>query len=1182
MSLNVLPKIDETKKHEIWQKLIIFNNESKSITSTVDSITFDSTYSNLDRLYVHVVAKKLGLTSKSYGNKRIAGARSVVVTAGDHQKKQDNYDESSNDIIDIDLNEQQITLIQSYMRQHTVNVPSNKNSHNTKQSKQHKPRHKHHNVSDQHKQDISNQLLEQYNHRQSILHSHEPQYKHERYMYQQRCSLPVYTQRDNVINAINNNQIVLIQGSTGSGKSTQIPQYILEHSDSQCTGGYTNILVTQPRRIAAISLCDRVNDERCDAHPCAAYQIRLDSSSINKYTRVTYCTVGIVLRRLIHNRSLNDITHLVIDEIHERDKLTDFLLIIIKQLLAKRRDIKLIMMSATMNVDILVNYFNNNVYVCNVPGFIHPVHTLYLHDIVELTGYRPDQHTRNNNRSNKYNRHDNTQEHQLKQLIEQKISQTINGIDNNGKQLNNGLYDMKSTYIQSDDFIDSTQLVWDEDIEDWIIPNNTQSNTADNPPGIHEAGAAFNWKNDYQYKSGDSIVDPTTLVWDDDLQEFVTPYIQHSHNTHQSQPTMEYSHDTNRSIEQLTSSSGDIDYGCIIATIQYICTKFDMQSITQTDGHTLSDGSVLVFVPGWDDISELMSLLSSHPILSDSTRYKVLPLHGSLSAEQQRDVFHKCSYGQRKLILSTNVAESSITIDDVVFVIDSGRHREKTYDAITKLSSLDITWISQANAQQRMGRAGRLRRGICIRMYTQQQYNTFQPYQLPELLRSSLEEVCMQVKLMNLGSIQSFLSRAVQPPNPLAVSNAIELLVKLGALTASDESLTVLGRCIADIPTDPRLAKLIIYGALFHCVDSVTTVTACLSYRNPFILPYDADEKSKADTIKQQLSHNTYSDLITLMYVYHGFITALQQSRPAARTYCGTHYLSFSTMMMIKQLKQQYIDILNQNKLINNITTANQYNNNLSLIRALIGSSLYPYIVCINQLSQGKKGKSKLLLNTRDNISDIAIHPSSVNKKVTGQQLSQPSNNNDQSDTIEIGNDKQLNKNVLPSRYMAYYEATRSSNIYLSSTTLITPLTLLLMCGHLQSNSQIDHSVRQSIQVDEWLSLQCNKQHSELLIQYRHMIDDYIYSRLNHTDTHNKSYGRLPIHHTQLLNTLIKLLSIDHTLFDSIYTGNHTNNQQYTAPIRQSQPNVPMCKFYQANMCTAGPNCKFLHNRPPN
>ncbi|RVX12523.1 DExH-box ATP-dependent RNA helicase DExH3 [Vitis vinifera] len=204
----------------------------------------------------------------------------------------------------------------------------------------------------------------------------------------------------------------------------------------------------------------------------------------------------------------------------------------------------------------------------------------------------------------------------------------------------------------------------------------------------------------------------------------------------------------------------------------------------------------------------------------------------------QRLIFDKPRDGVRKIVLATNIAETSITINDVVFVVDCGKAKETSYDALNNTPCLLPSWISKVSAQQRRGRAGRVQPGKCYHLYPRCVYDAFADYQLPEILRTPLQSLCLQIKSLKLGSISEFLSRALQSPELLAVQNAIEYLKIIGALD-ENENLTVLGRHLTMLPMEPKLGKMLILGAVFNCLDPILTIVAGLSVRDPFLTPLD-------------------------------------------------------------------------------------------------------------------------------------------------------------------------------------------------------------------------------------------------------------------------------------------------------------------------------------------------------
>jgi len=711
-----------------------------------------------------------------------------------------------------------------------------------------------------------------------------------------RKKLPVYKMRKVILETVRENQVTVISGNTGCGKSTQIPQYILEELTRQGKPG--TILVTQPRRISAITLADRVSQERCEfTGESVGYQIHLDSKK-GPRTRLLYITVGILLRMLLDDENmagssgvkLKGITHVIVDEVHERNLLTDFSLIVLRDLLkSKRADLKLIVMSATLNAKLFSDYFSTKTVktpILEIPGFTFPVQELYLEDLLEKTGYLipEDQHSEN-------------------RLIRQ--GQSI------------------------------------------------KYNITRKPPATSTSDPKFYdfWKSNYP----------------------------------------NYSEDTARSISYLRTDNSIIqkmlewELELIAVTLKYI---FEEQIFT----HKVPDDvAILVFLPGWDDISRLQYILSQDPLFMDPNRCIVLPLHSSVSPEAQKKVFERPMKGQTKIVLATNIAETSVTIDDVVFVIDCGKHKEKIYDPVTNLSNLEVTWISKANSRQRMGRAGRVRNGYCYKLYTRKRYQSMADYQMAEILRTPLEEVCLQVKVLNLGMASDFLSQAMEAPQELTVQQALQLLEIVGAID-KHENLTTLGRALALIPLNPRIGKMLIYGSFYHCLDPILTIASGLSYRDPFILTNQVD-REKARRVKLDFAMNSRSDHIAILNAFDQWDQSDNKMQ-----FCQDHYLNSSTMETMKEMKEHlkrlilslfglitYDEQMNDPMIAEKIAKLNENSSNIELIKSIVLSGVYPNVAKVhmhikNSTSQKKKansdGKLKYLLAKSGQ--KVSIHPVSV------------------------------------------------------------------------------------------------------------------------------------------------------------------------------------------------------------
>ncbi|XAR64755.1 RNA helicase [Bertholletia excelsa] len=349
-----------------------------------------------------------------------------------------------------------------------------------------------------------------------------------------REKLPAFKMKSEFLKAVATNQVLVVSGETGCGKTTQLPQFILEEEISALRGANCNIICTQPRRISAISVAARISSERGEnLGESVGYQIRLESKRSSQ-TRLLFCTTGVLLRQLVQDPDLTGISHLLVDEIHERGMNEDFLLIILHDLLPRRPDLRLVLMSATINADLFSRYFGNAPTI-HIPGMTFPVAELFLEDVLEKTHYHIKSEV------------DNFQGSSRRRRREQEAKRDP-----------------------------LTELFEDVDIN------------------VH-------------YKS--------------------------------------YSITTRQSLEAWSGSQ--LDLGLVESTIEYICRH---------EG----EGAILVFLTGWDDISKLLDKVKTNNYLGNPSKFLVLPLHGSMPTVNQREIFDRPPANTRKIVLATNIAESSI------------------------------------------------------------------------------------------------------------------------------------------------------------------------------------------------------------------------------------------------------------------------------------------------------------------------------------------------------------------------------------------------------------------------------------------------------------------------------------------------------------------------------------------
>nr|POF13657.1 putative atp-dependent rna helicase ucp12 [Quercus suber] len=642
-----------------------------------------------------------------------------------------------------------------------------------------------------------------------------------------RQNLPAWKLQDAIVASVTNNQVTIISGETGSGKSTQSVQFILDDLIQRGYAESTNIICTQPRRISALGLADRVADERCGrVGDEVGYAIRGEAKQKAGTTKITFVTTGVLLRRLQTSggstadvvRSLADVSHVVIDEVHERSLDTDFLLVLLRDVLQKRQDLKLVLMSATLDADVFEKYFAglSKVGKVEIEGRTHPVQDIYLDHIVQATGF-------------------------------------------GSRELDAEAEDVD----QADDFDPRTNV--------------------GNGGGGSDA------------------------------------------------PAMSLG-------TALRAVGTRINYELIARTVQYIDAELGKQ-----------DGGILIFLPGLAEIDQTLRALRNIPSLH------ALPLHASLQSSDQRRVFQKPPNGLRKVIAATNVAETSITIEDIVAVIDTGRVKETSFDPANNMVKLAEVWASRAACKQRRGRAGRVRAGTCYKLYTRTAEAKMMERPDPEIRRVPLEQLCLSVKAMGVEDVPGFLASALTPPETLAVAGALDLLNRMGALDKNE--LTALGRHLSMIPADLRCGKLLVYGAAFGCLDACLTIAATLTVKSPFVNP--ATKRDEAKAARTAFGKNN-GDLICDLRAFDEWTARRATGEPTSvvRRWCDENFLSTQTLQDISTTRTQYLASLQEIGFLplgssstppsSSSTPSAPINSNDALLRALIAASFHPQLARID------------------------------------------------------------------------------------------------------------------------------------------------------------------------------------------------------------------------------------------
>ena len=805
-------------------------------------------------------------------------------------------------------------------------------------------------------------------------------------MRKQRAGLPAASMRAEVVEAVNGSMVTIIMGSTGCGKSTQVPQFILEDAISQSRGGECNIICTQPRRISAIGLAHRVAQERAESvGSTIGYSVRLDSKQSMKQTRLLFCTTGVMLRKLLSDPELKSVTHVVLDEVHERTIEGDLLLFLLRDLLlsGKNRNIKIVLMSATAEAELFAGYFSKvgraprtgAPPVISIPGFTHPVQDFFLEDVLEATGYL--------------------------------IGKTSKWAKKNVK---------------------------DEE----------------------EAAA--------RYRDAG------------------------------------YSEATAKSMAVVNESNINVDL--IEALVCHVIRG------NRKAAKGAKPAAILIFVPGAYMITKLVKKLSSWSsgmIKSVGSEVRVLPLHGGLPPSEQSKVFDRPPPGVTKIVVATNVAETSITIDDVTCVIDSGKANEVRFDALKGISRLQEVFVSQASCQQRRGRAGRVQPGICYRIFSKKIWDNMEKNTLPEISRSALHSLVMDTKAIVGGDVYDVLDQMLTPPPRNGLIRAVHELELIGAIDADCQSLTPLGKHLSRMPCDPKLGKMLIFGAILRCVDPVLTIVAAQAYGKSVWYWSTQDGRQEAEGRRAKLvssltgksssyspssysSSSTKSDHIATIAAFNGWRLEHQRSgHKAARRYAEEYFISVPAMEAIGQGRRQFAQILadlgfispsylhsvGQPALAEDGQPANsaygepdEYAGHARVVKAALAAGFYPQLLRVENPAarfqkvdggafetEGPGGKVKLFDRERGR---VFLHPSSIN--------------------FPVGK--------FESGWLVYSDIFETTKVYVRECSMVPVYAVILFAGNV-----VVHHEQGKIVVDGWATFKAPARIGVLVREMRQVLE---------------------------------------------------------------------------------------------
>ncbi|RLN96655.1 hypothetical protein BBJ28_00020329 [Nothophytophthora sp. Chile5] len=528
---------------------------------------------------------------------------------------------------------------------------------------------------------------------------------------EQREFLPIFQCRDELLQVIRENQIVVIVGETGSGKTTQLTQYLHEEGYSQ----FGNIGCTQPRRVAAMSVAQRVSEEMdVTLGDEVGYAIRFEDLTSDK-TVIKYMTEGVLLRESLREADLDSYSCVIMDEAHERALNTDVLFGILRKVVQRRSDFKLVVTSATLDADKFARFFGG------VPMFTIPGRTFHV--------------------------------------------------------------DTRYAKSPSEDYVDAA------------------------------------------------------------VKQVMQIHLSHP------------------------------------------------------------PGDVLVFMTGQEDIEATCYVLADRMGKVDGAPpLMVLPMYSQLPADLQAKIFDASDV--RKCIVSTNIAETSLTVDGIKYVIDAGFCKVKVYNPKIGMDALQVTPISQQNANQRAGRAGRTGPGVAYRLYTERQFcNELLEAQIPEIQRTNLGYVVLLLKSLGVSNLLEF--DFMDPPPQDNILNSMYQLWVLGALDNTGE-LTDMGKKMVVFPLDPPLAKMLLFSEQLGCSTEVLVVVSMLSVPSVFFRPKDREEESDAAREKFFVPE---SDHLTLLNVYQQW----EANRHSAQ-WCSDHFIHAKGLRKAREVREQLVDIMKQQR----------------------------------------------------------------------------------------------------------------------------------------------------------------------------------------------------------------------------------------------------------------------------
>ncbi|KAJ5108802.1 hypothetical protein N7456_005477 [Penicillium angulare] len=607
-----------------------------------------------------------------------------------------------------------------------------------------------------------------------------------------RAQLPVFQVRNQILELVNKNTYTIISAETGTGKSTQVPQIILDDAIDRGVGAECRIICVQPRRIAAQLLAQRVAEERNQLiGSTVGSVVRFDRREPDsRGGTITYCTTGIMLNYLQHSpEKVDALTHIILDEVHVRDLGIDFTMLLLKRYVdrcrvAGIREPRIVIMSATVDIDLFTSYFQN----------VGPDGTLIPSSHLCLPG-----------------RHHYVKKHYLAEIL-----------DNLRKTM-----DSESLIPLLSDLETKQFLVKHHELfgESQYTPLGTSGGLSSRP--------------EPQKK----------MKLDENPDEFVP---------------------------------------CGLAS----ALVFHILSTTES-------GSILVFLPGlaWietvaDQLKFFARSRDGDFDFSDEDKFRILQLHADRPEEMEK-LSHPVPEGCRRILLSTDIAEASVTLSDVKYVIDSGKANLIKYNSETRARRLECSWVGRSNAIQRQGRAGRVQDGEYFFLGMQKCYDNLRPTRFSEIQREDLGDVCMRAKSIAPDiPLRELLQQTIEPPDHGRVDNAIEALKLMKAID-ENETMTSLGVLISRSRLSPTVGKLAILGVIFQCLDPLLIIAAGEEGKSIFPIGMTTEERKNIQKTRASFAGDTSSDHIAELNAFTALRKKWAQSKQDAQLYATSENLNF-------------------------------------------------------------------------------------------------------------------------------------------------------------------------------------------------------------------------------------------------------------------------------------------------